>query len=84
MAQPKLLLHDQPSTGLAPIIVEEILIIKRINGIGTTVLLVEQNAYMALHIAAKGYFLENGRIIVSGTAAELLENREISKAYLGA
>jgi branched-chain amino acid transport system ATP-binding protein len=85
MAQPKLLLLDEPSMGLAPIIVEEIFdIIKRINEIGTTILLVEQNAYMALHIAARGYILENGRVILSGTAAELLENREISKAYLGA
>ncbi len=84
MARPKLLLLDEPSMGLAPIIVEEIFdIIKKINGTGTTILLVEQNAYMALHVAAKGYILENGRIIISGTAAELLENTEISKAYLG-
>ncbi len=84
MASPKLLLLDEPSMGLAPIIVEEIFeIIQRINGTGTTVLLVEQNAYMALHVATKGYLLENGRIIISGTAAELLKNKEISKAYLG-
>jgi branched-chain amino acid transport system ATP-binding protein len=85
MARPKLLLLDEPSLGLAPIIVEEIFdIIRMINETGTTILLVEQNAYMALHIAAKGYILGNGKIILSGTAAELLENKEISKAYLGA
>ena len=85
MARPKLLLLDEPSMGLAPIIVEEIFdIIRMIKETGTTILLVEQNAYMALHIAAKGYLLGNGKILLSGTAAELLENKEISKAYLGA
>ena len=84
MAQPKLLLLDEPSMGLAPIIVEEIFdIIKRINEIGTTILLVEQNAYMALHIAARGYILENGRVILSGTASQLLVDEKVTKAYLG-
>lgn len=84
MARPKLLLLDEPSMGLAPLLVEEIFrIIKIINETGTTILLVEQNAYMALHIATNGYVLENGKIIISGTASELLENKEISKAYLG-
>ena len=84
MARPKLLLLDEPSMGLAPLAVEEIFrIITMINEAGTTILLVEQNAYMALHIATSGYVLENGKIIISGTASELLENNEISKAYLG-
>lgn len=84
MARPKLLLLDEPSMGLAPLAVEEIFrIINIINEAGTTILLVEQNAYMALHIATSGYVLENGKIIISGTASELLENNEISKAYLG-
>jgi len=84
MARPKLLLLDEPSMGLAPLAVEEIFrIITIINEAGTTILLVEQNAYMALHIATSGYVLENGKIIISGTASELLENNDISKAYLG-
>ena len=84
MARPKLLLLDEPSMGLAPVVVEEIFdIIRAINETGTTILLVEQNANMALHVATYGYVLENGRIIISGTASELLENKEISKAYLG-
>jgi len=84
MARPKLLLLDEPSMGLAPIIVEEIFdIIKTINESGTTILLVEQNAYMALQIATKGYVLENGRIVFSGTAAQLLEDEKVIKAYLG-
>ena len=84
MARPKLLLLDEPSMGLAPLAVEEIFrIITMINEAGTTILLVEQNAYMALHIATSGYVLENGKIVISGTASELLENNEISKAYLG-
>lgn len=84
MARPKLLLLDEPSMGLAPLAVEEIFrIINIINEAGTTILLVEQNAYMALQIATSGYVLENGKIIISGRASELLENNEISKAYLG-
>jgi branched-chain amino acid transport system ATP-binding protein len=85
MARPKLLLLDEPSMGLAPIIVEEIFkIIKAINEAGTTILLVEQNAYMALHIATKGYVLESGKIVLSGTSNQLLEDEQVSKAYLGA
>jgi branched-chain amino acid transport system ATP-binding protein len=85
MARPKLLLLDEPSMGLAPMIVEEIfIIIKSINETGTPILLVEQNAYMALHIATKGYVLETGKIVLSGTANQLLEDRQVSKAYLGA
>lgn len=85
MARPTLLLLDEPSMGLAPMIVEEIFnIIKSINGTGTTILLVEQNAYMALHIATKGYVLETGKIVLSGTANQLLKDKQVSKAYLGA
>jgi len=85
MARPKLLLLDEPSMGLAPIIVEEIFkIIKAINDTGTTILLVEQNAFMALRIATKGYVLENGKVVLSGTAQQLLEDPQVSKAYLGA
>jgi len=85
MARPKLLLLDEPSMGLAPIIVEEIFkIIKAINEAGTTILLVEQNAYMALQIATKGYILESGKIVLSGTANQLLEDEQVGKAYLGA
>jgi len=85
MARPTLLLLDEPSMGLAPMIVEEIFkIIKSINETGTTILLVEQNAYLALHIATKGYVLETGKIVLSGTANQLLEDKQVSKAYLGA
>ncbi len=84
MSKPRLLLLDEPSMGLAPIIVEEIFrIIKTINETGTTILLVEQNAFMALHIANKAYVLETGRIVIHGTARELLDQAEVSKAYLG-
>jgi len=85
MARPTLLLLDEPSMGLAPIIVEEIFrIIKSINETGTTILLVEQNAYMSLHIATKGYVLESGKSVLSGTANQLLEDKQVGKAYLGA
>jgi len=85
MARPKLLLLDEPSMGLAPIIVEEIFrIIKAINDTGTAILLVEQNAFMALRIATKGYVLENRKVVLSGTAQQLLEDAQVSKAYLGA
>lgn len=85
MARPKLLLLDEPSMGLAPVIVEEIFdIIRVINETGTTILLVEQNANMALHIATNGYVLENGRIVLSGTAKQLLDDEQVRKAYLGA
>lgn len=84
MSKPKLLLLDEPSMGLAPLLVKEIFnIIKEINATGTTVLLVEQNANMALSIADKAYVLETGRIVLSGTAKELAASEEVRKAYLG-
>ena len=84
MSRPKLLLLDEPSMGLAPLLVKEIFnIIKEINASGTTVLLVEQNANMALSIADKAYVLETGRITLSGTSAELASSEEVRKAYLG-
>ncbi|NLO89958.1 MAG: ABC transporter ATP-binding protein, partial [Clostridia bacterium] len=84
MSKPKLLLLDEPSMGLAPILVQEIFnIIKEINQTGTTILLVEQNAHMALQIADRSYVLETGRIVLSGKARELAETEEVKKAYLG-
>ncbi len=84
MSQPKLLLLDEPSMGLAPILVDEIFeIIRRINAQGTSILLVEQNAAMALSVAHRGYVLETGRIVLEGTATELLENPQVRRAYLG-
>jgi len=85
MARPKLLLLDEPSMGLAPLIIKQIFeIIKKINEENNaTIFLVEQNANQALHIADRGYVMENGRIILSGSASELLENDDIQKAYLG-
>lgn len=84
MSRPKLLLLDEPSMGLAPLLVKEIFnIIKEINASGTTVLLVEQNANMALSIADKAYVLETGRITLSGTAQELASSEAVRKAYLG-
>lgn len=84
MAKPKLLLLDEPSMGLAPILVKEIFsIIKEINAQGTTILLVEQNAFQALKIADKAYVLETGTIVLSGTGAELLSSPEVQKVYLG-
>ncbi len=84
MGKPKLLLMDEPSMGLAPLLVKEIFnIIKEINESGTTVLLVEQNANMALSIADKAYVLETGRITLSGTAKELASSEAVRKAYLG-
>lgn len=84
MAQPKLLLLDEPSMGLAPILVEEIFeIIQRVNQQGTSILLVEQNAAMALSVANRGYVLETGRIVLEGSAQDLLENPQVRKAYLG-
>ena len=83
MARPKILL-DEPSMGLAPILVKEIFnIIKDINEKGTTVLLVEQNAKMALSIADRAYVMETGNIVMTGTGAELVNSPEIQKAYLG-
>ncbi|OUN00388.1 MAG: ABC transporter ATP-binding protein [Firmicutes bacterium ZCTH02-B6] len=85
MARPRLLLLDEPSMGLAPIIVESIFaVIQDINKQGTTILLVEQNASMALSVAHKGYVLETGRIALSDSAAALRENEAVRRAYLGA
>jgi branched-chain amino acid transport system ATP-binding protein len=84
MARPKVLLLDEPSMGLAPILVEEIFsIIKEINAQGVAILLVEQNALMALSVANRGYVLETGRIVLEGTGQELLQNPQVMKAYLG-
>ncbi|HOO11904.1 MAG TPA: ABC transporter ATP-binding protein [Bacillota bacterium] len=84
MSKPKLLMMDEPSLGLAPLIVKEIFeIIKGIHRQGVTILLIEQNANAALHIAHKGYVLETGRITLTGTGKELLENEEVKSAYLG-
>ena len=84
MARPKILLLDEPSMGLAPILVKEIFnIIKDINEKGTTVLLVEQNAKLALSIADRAYVRETGNIVMTGTGAELVNSPEIQKAYLG-
>ena len=84
MSRPRLLMLDEPSMGLAPILVEQIFdIIKELNRAGTTILLVEQNAQMALSIAHRGYVLETGRIVATGTGAELLEDEAVKKAYLG-
>lgn len=84
MSRPKLLLLDEPSMGLAPLLVREIFsIIKEINESGTTILLVEQNANMALSIAQKAYVLETGEIVLAGPAHELSENEQVRKAYLG-
>jgi branched-chain amino acid transport system ATP-binding protein len=85
MARPRLLLMDEPSLGLAPLIVQLIFrIIRKINEENrTTILLVEQNANMALQVAHRGYVMENGRITLEGTAASLLDNEEVKRAYLG-
>lgn len=84
MSRPQLLILDEPSMGLAPLLVREIFsIIKEINSEGTTVLLVEQNANMALSIAERAYVLETGRVVLSGTAAELAASEAVQKAYLG-
>ncbi len=84
MSRPRLMMLDEPSMGLAPILVEKIFeIIGELNKSGTTILLVEQNAQMALSIAHRSYVLETGRITVSGTGEELLHNDAVRKAYLG-
>jgi branched-chain amino acid transport system ATP-binding protein len=84
MARPKVLLLDEPSMGLAPILVEQIFeIVKDINASGTTVLLVEQNALMALGIAKRGYILQTGEIVLQDVAERLMTNPEVQKAYLG-
>jgi branched-chain amino acid transport system ATP-binding protein len=84
MARPKLLLLDEPSMGLAPIFVEKIFeIVRTINAQGTPVLLVEQNALMALDTAHRGYVMETGKITLAGAAADLKSNEAVRKAYLG-
>ena len=84
MARPRLLLLDEPSMGLAPILVDEIFaVIRRINQAGTTILLVEQNAYKALGVAATGYILETGKIVKSGPASDLMKDDAVRAAYLG-
>ena len=84
MGRPRLLLLDEPSMGLAPVLVEQIFdTIGAVNRQGTTILLVEQNAAMALSIAHRGYVLETGSVVLSGTAAEHSENAEVRRAYLG-
>jgi branched-chain amino acid transport system ATP-binding protein len=84
MAKPKVLMLDEPSLGLAPILIETIFsIIREINAQGTTVLLVEQNAHKALEVAHRGYVLETGVVVQTGTGRELLESEDVQKAYLG-
>jgi len=84
MARPELMLMDEPSMGLAPLLVREIFeIIKDINSRGTTILLVEQNAHMALSIAHKAYVVETGSIVLEGTPEQLMNSEEVKKAYLG-
>jgi branched-chain amino acid transport system ATP-binding protein len=84
MARPKLLLLDEPSMGLSPVLVEQIFaIIRDINAQGTTILLVEQNALMALQVASRGYILQTGKIVLADTAANLAQNEQVKKAYLG-
>ncbi len=84
MARPRLLLLDEPSMGLAPLLVSQIFsIIRDINAQGTTILLVEQNAHMALKVAHRGYVLQTGQVVVEGTARELESNETVRKAYLG-
>ena len=84
MSRPRLLMLDEPSMGLAPLLVEQIFdIIRNLNEHGSTILLVEQNARMALSIASRGYVLETGKIVTTGTGQELLDSPEIKRAYLG-
>ena len=84
MSNPKLLMLDEPSMGLAPILIEQIFsIIEELHKAGTTILLVEQNAQMALSIATRGYVMETGRVTLTGTGQELLYNDDVQRAYLG-
>ena len=84
MARPRILLMDEPSLGLAPILVQEVFrVVKEINTTGTTILLVEQNATMALAVSHRGYVMETGRIVLQGTAKDLLRNPQVRDAYLG-
>jgi len=84
MADPKLLMLDEPSLGLAPLMVEEVFrVVKEINALGVTVLLVEQNTQHALALSSRGYVLEAGRVVLSGSGEQLLANTDVRKAYLG-
>jgi len=84
MGQPELIMFDEPSLGLAPLVVQEVLhTIRLLNGKGQTVLLVEQNVALSLKISDRAYVLENGRIAMSGTGAELLHDDRVRQAYLG-
>ena len=84
MSKPKLMMLDEPSMGLSPLLVQQIFdIIKELNEAGTTILLVEQNAKMALSIADRAYVLETGKIVLTGSGKELLENESVKEAYLG-
>ena len=84
MSSPKLIMLDEPSMGLAPILVEQVFeIIRQLHKSGTTILLVEQNAQMALAVADRAYVLETGRVTLSGTGHELAESEQVQKAYLG-
>jgi branched-chain amino acid transport system ATP-binding protein len=84
MARPRVLMLDEPSLGLAPIVVREIFrIIGEISRMGTTVLLVEQNTRQALALSRRAYVLENGRVVLEGSGAELLDNEHVKRAYLG-
>ena len=84
MSKPQLLMLDEPSMGLAPLLVEQIFdIIKELHKAGTTILLVEQNAQMALSVADRGYVLETGRIVTTGAGADLLNDNAVKQAYLG-
>ncbi len=84
MSRPKILLLDEPSLGLAPLLVEEIFqIISDIHKNGTTVLIVEQKAYLALELAQRGYVIETGKIVLSGSTKELFNNEHVKNAYLG-
>ncbi len=85
MGRPKALLLDEPSLGLAPLVVKQVFeVIEKINRAGTTVLLAEQNAYAALNIASRAYVIESGRIVLEGRRDELLNNEQVRKAYIGA
>ncbi len=84
MARPKLLLLDEPSMGLSPLVAREIFaVLQKLREAGTTILLVEQNARMALNLADRGYVIETGEVVIEGTSEELLANREVQRAYLG-
>ncbi len=84
MSRPKLLLLDEPSLGLAPLLIREVFrVISKIHEEGTTILLIEQNAMAALHVADYGYVLETGEIVLQGTGKELLNDERVKKAYLG-